>query len=152
MTIESLIDFGSASIELSPLPVRASWILEGAPVAHAKIISRSTDGTSKTVIWDCTAGRFNWSYDIDETVYVLEGSALITDQRGTPRRVSAGDTILFRAGAQAEWTVDRHIRKIAFLRNPMPKYALLAIKIVRAVKKLTGLAHSADAAGSMAEV
>jgi uncharacterized cupin superfamily protein len=142
MPAENLIEFGTAGVTLEPLPIRAEWVLEGAPVTNAKIISRSSDGTARTLVWDCTAGRFNWFYDIDETVYVIEGSALIKNESGEARLVAAGDTILFRAGSRAEWTVDTYIRKIAFFRNPVPKIALLAIRCMRAAQRITGLGRS----------
>jgi uncharacterized protein len=142
MVSENLIEFGTASVALNALPIRPQWVLEGAPVAQYKILSTSTDGTAKTIIWDCTAGRFNWFYDMDETVYVLEGSVVLKDETGTSRRVGAGETIFFRAGSQAEWTVERYIRKIAFLRTPVPKHALLAIRAVRVLKRLTGFGRS----------
>jgi hypothetical protein len=94
------------------------------------------------LVWDCTAGRFNWFYDIDETVYVIEGSALIKNESGEARLVAAGDTILFRAGSRAEWTVDKYIRKIAFFRNPVPGFALLTIRCMRAAQRITGLGRS----------
>jgi uncharacterized cupin superfamily protein len=139
MVSENLIEIGTASVAMSPLPIRAQWILEGSPAAQYKILSASLDGTAKTIVWDCTAGRFNWFYDMDETVYVLAGSVLIKDGAGHSRRVTAGETILFRAGSQAEWTVESYIRKIAFLRTPVPKYALLAIRAVRIASRLARL-------------
>jgi uncharacterized protein len=149
MAIDSLIEFGSASGELSPLPIRANWILEGDPVARFRVDSHSTDRTARTIIWDCTAGRFNWFYDIDETIYVLEGSVRIKDEKGNSRLVSAGETILFRAGSHAEWTVDKYVRKIAFFRNPVPKFALLGIGVVRIAKRWLGLGPPKDGAVSM---
>jgi ethanolamine utilization protein EutQ (cupin superfamily) len=53
-------------------------------------------------------------------VYVLEGSVALKDCAGGSRRVGAGETIFFPAGSRAEWTVDTYIRKIAFLRVPLP--------------------------------
>ena len=105
MASEKPIEFGSASVALEPLPIRPQWILEGTPVARYKVLSISRDGTAKTVIWDCTAGRFNWFYDIDETVYVLEGSVVLKNGDGTSKEVRAGDVVYFRAGSHAEWTV-----------------------------------------------
>jgi uncharacterized cupin superfamily protein len=142
MASENLIEFGTASVALNALPIRPQWVLEGAPVAQYKILSTSTDGTAKTIIWDCTAGRFNWFYDMDETVYVLEGSVVLKDETGSSRRVGSGETIFFRAGSRAEWTVERYIRKIAFLRTPVPKHALLAIRAVRVLKRLTRFGSS----------
>jgi uncharacterized cupin superfamily protein len=147
MASESLIEIGTASVTLSPLPIRAQWILEGSPLAQYKILSTSADGTAKTIVWDCTAGRFNWFYDMDETVYVLEGSVVIKDPAGVSRRVAAGETITFHAGARAEWTVERYVRKIAFLRTPVPKYALLAIRAVRIARRLIRFGRREEASG-----
>ncbi len=142
MSIENPIEFGTAGVSLDPLPINSAWVLEGSPTANAKVISRSSDGTARTLVWDCSAGRFNWFYDIDETVYVIEGSAHIKNAAGETKLVSAGDTILFRAGSRAEWTVDKYIRKIAFFRNPVPKFALLAIGAMRAAQRITGIGRS----------
>jgi uncharacterized protein len=149
MSSDNSIEFATLAVELSPLPIKANWVLEGAPVARFKVLSRSSDGTARTVVWDCTAGRFNWFYDIDETVYILEGSVCIKDASGVSREVSAGETILFRAGSHAEWTVETYVRKIAFFRNPVPKFALLQIGLFRAVRRWTGLGSKRDGAASM---
>ena len=142
MATEKPIEFGTARVSLDPLPINSAWVLEGNPTTNAKVISRSSDGTARTLVWDCSAGRFNWFYDIDETVYVLEGSAHIKNASGETTLVSAGDTILFRAGSRAEWTVDQYIRKIAFFRNPVPKFALFAIGCMRAAQRITGIGRA----------
>lgn len=117
--VEGAIKFGTGKVNLSPAPIRAEWILEGTPVASNKLLSSSADGKASTFIWACTAGRFNWHYDSDETVYVLEGSVIIKDPAGTRRRLVAGDTVYFPAGSRAEWTIESHLRKVAFCRAPV---------------------------------
>src|SRR6202000_954960 len=92
-------------IGLNPCPIGAGWILQGNPRARNKGLSASKDGTASTVIWDCSAGRFNWFYSIDETVYVLEGSVRLKDANGS-RLVTAGDSVFFPAGSSAEGTLD----------------------------------------------
>src|ERR1700739_71802 len=114
MSIEGAIQFGTAQVNLNPSPIRPDWILEGNPTARNKLLSSSADGTASTLIWDCTAGRFNWFYGVGETVYVIEGGVVVTDVTGTARRLRAGDTIFFPAGSRAEWHVEDYIRKIAF--------------------------------------
>lgn len=118
---DTTIQFGTAPHSLDPCPVNKDWILEGNPIARMKPLSTSADGTATTVVWDCTAGRFNWFYSIDETVYVLEGSVTLKGIDGVSCRVSAGETVFFPAGSMAEWTVDSYIRKVAFLRSPLPR-------------------------------
>ena len=110
-------------------PIPQSWILDGAPVARKKRLVISSDRLATTDMWDCTAGRFNWFYDHDEMIHVLEGSVVIEDEAGTRRRLQAGDTFLFPAGSRYLWTVSNYIRKIAFLYPPLSR----EVRIIRGV-------------------
>jgi hypothetical protein len=113
------------------------------------VLSSSADGTASTLIWDCTAGRFNWFYDVDETVYVIEGGVVVKDVAGTARRLSAGDTIFFPAGARAEWHVEEYIRKIAFCRAPLSRPLVFARRGFRFLKRLMGSGDRANAGPAM---
>src|SRR5579862_1692321 len=101
MSRDSGIDVGA--VHLSPSPIRPKWVLEGNPIARNKLISASADGAASSYIWDCTAGRFNWFYEVEETIYVIEGGVILRDEKGVARRLRAGDTYFFAAGARAEW-------------------------------------------------
>ena len=136
MAAHQLIEFCTVTQDLSPLPIQPAWILAGKPEARYHVLSRSVDGTARTVVWDCTAGRFNWYYDVDETIYILQGSVEIKKPSGEVLRVAAGDSVMFRAGSCAEWTVENYVRKIAFFRNPVPGYAMLLIRAGRLFKRL----------------
>jgi uncharacterized cupin superfamily protein len=92
------IQFASSKAALNPAPINPAWILQGEPKARNRLLSGSADGTACSLVWDCTAGRFNWFYDIDETVYVVEGSVVIRDHKGTVRRLETGDSAFFPAG------------------------------------------------------
>jgi len=119
---------GSAGGELTPAPIRADWILD--------------DGTASCYVWDCTAGRFNWHYDVDETIYIVEGSITLKDHRqGTTHTLNGGDTVFFPAGSSAEWTVGQYVRKVAFLRIPLTRKVLFLKKISSALKRLIGQRH-----------
>lgn len=135
---ENTIIFGTAHGDLGPAPIRAAWILAGSPAARNRFLSGSADGTASTYIWDCTAGRFNWHYDIDETVFVLEGSVIVKDHAGDTRTLSPGDTAFFPAGSSAEWTVQTYVRKVAFLRVPLPRQVQIAKRIYHSFKRLIG--------------
>ena len=118
-------------------PINASWILEGAPMARTQLLSASADGTSLTCYWDCTAGRFNWFYAFDETLHILEGDFTLKDLlSGTTRQVVAGDIVYFQQGAQAEWTVPKYVRKLAFCRTALPSYLVSARNVARRMKRL----------------
>jgi len=134
---------------LNPSPIYPDWVLEGKPVARNRVLSRSADGTATTFLWDCTAGRFNWFYDVDETLYVIEGGVVVKDAAGATRCLSVGDTVFFPAGARAEWHVENYVRKIAFCRAPLPRLLVFVKRGFRLVKRLSGNGRSIDAAPSM---
>ena len=136
MPIETAIKFATGQMTLGPAPIKAAWILEGTPTARNKFLSQSADNTASTYMWDCTAGKFNWFYDIDETICLVEGSVIVRDHRGTTRKLVAGDTAFFPAGSSAEWTVEEYVRKIAFLRQPVPKSVQLAKRAYHAMKRV----------------
>jgi uncharacterized cupin superfamily protein len=134
---------------LDPSPINPDWVLEGKPVARNRVLSRSADGTATTFLWDCTAGRFNWFYDVDETLYVIEGGFVVKDAAGVTRCFSVGDTIFFPAGSRAEWHVENYVRKIAFCRVPLPRLLVFAKRGFRFLKRLSGNGRSTDASPSM---
>jgi uncharacterized protein len=71
------------------------------------------------MVWDCTAGRFNWNYNKDETLVVLAGEAFITND-GEERRIAPGDVVFFPAGSSSTWRVPTYVRKVCFLRHTIP--------------------------------
>jgi len=147
--MESVIKLAVGQLALNPSPIHPEWVIEGNPIARNKVLSSSADGTASTLIWDCTAGRFNWFYDLDETIYVIEGGVVIRDAGGAARRLSAGDTIFFPAGVRAEWHVEDYIRKIAFCRVPLPRPIVFARRGYRFLKRLVGTRGGANAAPAM---
>jgi uncharacterized protein len=119
---------------LVPAPIPRAWILEGSPAARSKRLAVSTDQLAAVWMWDCTAGRFNWYYDDDEIVHVLEGSVVIEDAAGAQQRLEAGDTFVFPAGSTYQWTVSNYVRRIAFLHPPLSR----ELRIIRGIfKRLT---------------
>jgi uncharacterized protein len=129
LTVRGFVD----KHELTDAPIPDDWILEGNPVARNKLVATSTDGSASTYIWECTAGRFNWFYGIDETVYLLQGSIVVTDGVET-HRLSAGDTFFFATGTRYEWTIDQYVRKVAFMHSPRSRNLRLLAKVLNAVR------------------
>ncbi len=129
------VAFFSSSPTLASDPINPTWILEGAPNARVHVLAVGSDGSAWTCTWDCTAGKFNWFYSFDETVYILEGS--VTLFGGTPkaRTLKPGDMVHFPKGSQAHWHVETYVRKLAFCHNILPdiitKPIALAKKILR---------------------
>jgi uncharacterized cupin superfamily protein len=131
-----LIEFGRCDVDLNPSPIEPSWIIEGNPEARAQRLSVSADGATTTVIWSCTEGKFNWYYDIDETIMILEGSIVLESEGMPPKRYGVGDVILFRGGAHAKWHVEGFVKKVAFLRRTNPIGFIFAIRAVNKLKRM----------------
>ncbi|ACL56796.1 cupin domain-containing protein [Methylobacterium nodulans] len=125
-------------VPLKPAPINPHWVRVGTPEARNALLSRSSDGTASTILWDCTAGEFVWHYDIDETIYFLEGSAIIGDATTTPRRFVAGDVLFLPKGAVANWHVESYVKKVAFCLRPQPKLFGLAIRGAAFAKRMLG--------------
>jgi hypothetical protein len=129
--LANTIVHANRDVKLKAAPINPDWILEGAPVARNAVLSRSADTTACTIMWDCTAGEFNWTYDIDETVHIIEGSVIVGSQNSPPRRLEAGDVAFFPVGTVAHWRVENYVRKVAFCRRVLPKQALPVIRALR---------------------
>ena len=130
---ESIVIEATASASLEPAPISPDWILAGTPEARSKLLAKSNDRISSIVVWECTAGRFNWHYSDDETVVVISGEVFITTEKGEVRRLGQGDMGFFPAGSSCTWRVDDRVKKVAILRKSLPP--LLGIG-VRAWNKL----------------
>jgi uncharacterized protein len=117
-----LIETAHCEMVLEPSPIEPSWIIEGYPEARSRLLSTSACNTARTLIWSCTEGKFNWYYDFDETIVILEGSIVLESEGMPPKRYGVGDVIFFRSGAHAKWHVENYVRKVAFCRlnNPFP--------------------------------
>ena len=132
----SRIETGHCNVELQPSPIEPSWIIEGNPEARSCQLSSSACGTAKTLIWSCTEGKFNWYYDVDETIMILEGSIVLESEGMSQRRYGVGDVIFFRRGAQAKWHVEGYVKKIAFLHVATPLGFGFAIRAVNKMKRM----------------
>lgn len=98
-------------------PIDPSWIDEGQPRARGATQVSSADGTIHSGEWECTAGRFRWTYYEDEMVHILEGEASI-EVDGVMRSIGPGDAVFFPLGQTVRWHVPKYIRKVFFLRHP----------------------------------
>ena len=124
----SIVIESATSADLEPAPISPDWILDGTPEARNKTLVQSPDRTSYIVVWECTAGRFNWHYSEDETVVVISGEAFITTERGEERRLGQGDMALFPAGSSCTWRINDRIKKVAVLRKDLPLLLSIAVR------------------------
>jgi uncharacterized cupin superfamily protein len=131
-----LIEIGNLDVELTARPIAPSWIIEGKPSASACTLSQSADGTATTIVWHCTEGKFNWYYDFDETILILEGSIVLENDVMRPTRYGPGDVIFFKDGAHARWHVEGHVKKLAFCRKTQPVWLGFALRVIGKLRRM----------------
>ena len=132
----SLIETTSLVVNLTPRPIEPSWIIEGKPDATWCVLSKSADGLASTMVWHCTAGKFNWYYDFDETILILEGGIVLESDTMPPARYGPGDVIFFKDGAHARWHVESHVKKLAFCRKTQPVWLGFALRVFLKLRKM----------------
>jgi uncharacterized cupin superfamily protein len=62
-------------------------------------------------IWRKEVSEFPWSYDRQETCYVLRGRFIVTPERGEPQEFRRGDLITFPAGLSCTWKILEDVEK-----------------------------------------
>ncbi|MBN2482031.1 MAG: cupin domain-containing protein [Bacteroidales bacterium] len=62
-------------------------------------------------IWSREPSEFPWYYDDQETCYILEGKATVTDAAGNTISFSEGDWVEFEPGLECIWKIEKAIRK-----------------------------------------
>ncbi|MFZ6849611.1 cupin domain-containing protein [Undibacterium sp. RuRC25W] len=100
----------ATQLHLKPFNVNPAWIKSGTPNFRADEFFKSGDGQTSSGIFECDAATFEWHYQFDEAVYILDGSVTL-DYQGKQFTLHAGESALFRAGTTAVWHVPDHIRK-----------------------------------------
>jgi uncharacterized cupin superfamily protein len=133
-----LIETNHCNIDLKPSPIEPSWIIEGNPEARSHVLWTSADGSAQTLIWSCTRGKFNWFYDFDETIVILEGSIVLESEGMPPKRYGVDDAIFFREGARAKWHVEDYVRKVAFCRQTNTFGLAFVVRAINKLKFLRG--------------
>jgi uncharacterized cupin superfamily protein len=146
----SLIEIAKLTVDLKPAPIERSWVLEGNPEATSCTLSQSADGLATTIVWHCTEGKFNWFYDFDETILILEGSIVLESDGLPSTRYGAGDVVFFRDGAHAKWHVEGHVKKLAFCRKTSPVLFGLALRVFHKLRRIFLPADSRQPANLMA--
>lgn len=132
----TLIEVANTTSKMSPSPIERSWIIEGEPVAELSILSKSADSRAWTVVWQCSAGKFDWHYAFDETLLILDGSIVIEADGMPPTRHGPGDVIFFKEGAHAIWHVENSVRKLAFCRRTNPYFLNFVVRVVSRIKSI----------------
>lgn len=149
--LEPLLRGAPKSAPFQPSPIDPSWIEAGDPRARCAILALTDDRLAMTVHWECTAGRFTWRYEMDETIFILEGGCTL-NQPGVPElRLGPGDSAHFSRGAAVTWTVESYVRKIGFCKSAPPRAFSLGLRLLQGVWRRVKKSSRAFGLGPTAE-
>jgi uncharacterized cupin superfamily protein len=62
-------------------------------------------------VWEKEVSRFDWTYDTQETCYLIAGSVTVTPEGGAPVTIAAGDYVIFPAGMSCVWDISEPVSK-----------------------------------------
>lgn len=62
-------------------------------------------------IWRKEASRFDWTYQQQETCYILRGRFSVTPDGGESQHFRRGDLITFPQGMQCTWEITEDVEK-----------------------------------------
>lgn len=144
MKLDDVVMGIAADVELNLEPINLKSIISGNPVARSKVLARSRDWAFSMVVWDCTAGSFYWHYGQDEAIIVTSGEFYLLGEHGEERCISVGDYAFFPAGSDAKWRVDKYIRKVALLREPIWRPVGLTVKVCNKLLRNVGFGASSS--------
>ena len=86
-------------------------LVSGAPVQRGYLCDEI--GGYIAGVWDCTAFTAHPSpYDVDEFMYLLEGSVIMIMPDGEEIEVKAGESFVIPKGLQCQWKQLGYVRKI----------------------------------------
>jgi hypothetical protein len=68
-------------------------------------------GVSDWSIWTKEVSEFPWTYDEQETCYLLEGEVTVTCRDGETASFGKGDLVTFPEGLSCTWKIVKDVRK-----------------------------------------
>lgn len=120
---------------LSHAPINPDHIIEGKPHARSVNFAQSEDKNLAVGLWDCTAGKFHWTFHTDEIVHIIEGSVIVSHSGTDPKTLNVGDVAFFPKGLKTIWHVPKYVKKIAVHRNfDEPLHKRIIKKIINSNK------------------
>ena len=93
-------------------------VLEGDPKHYGRFDLGGFTTRTSAGVWECTEGRFEYTYPGDEIATVLSGLIRLVDENGTAHEYGPGDTFYTSKGETVTWHVVEKVRKIFHIHDP----------------------------------
>jgi uncharacterized protein len=119
-TMNRSVTMARLPTELPAISLPEHEILEGQPDARAMFTAESADQGASAGFWSCDVGRYQFVFDYDEFIYLIDGEVIVTQvpPTGKPLVLTPGDTAHFPQGTTSIWQVTRRMTKYFVARAP----------------------------------
>ena len=91
--------------------------IEGNPQHSGRFDQGGFGARTMVGVWECTEGKFEYTYPGDEICTLLEGHIRVTEGDGSVHEYKAGDTFFTVKNETVIWEVLEKIRKIFFIHD-----------------------------------
>lgn len=97
-----------------PYPMPPGCVRSGDPEARVRWLRVSGPGEPAYYagLWSARPSIFEWRFDLDETLHVLEGRVVVTLEGGDVLDLGPGDVASFPRGAVTTWDIREPFRKV----------------------------------------
>ena len=87
-------------------------ILGGAPRHAGLHLMGNANSATQAGVWECTPGRFDYTFPDNELCKIVSGEVLLTDAQDQRRRLGPGDMLITHRGDIVNWDVRQTVRKV----------------------------------------
>lgn len=102
-------------------PIDPATLVAGEPVQRGHIYHQDAREGYLAGVWDCTAFTEPMQpYGVDEFMFLLEGSLVMSMPDGTDHRLKAGQGFVIPKGLICQWTQEGYLRKFFMILDPKP--------------------------------
>ncbi|MBG6095828.1 cupin domain-containing protein [Nocardioides luteus] len=109
-SIPTVVITDARDIELEdwgPLPEAT-----GAPMRTAGKKLWEGDGVLEVGLWECEPGPSRWVFETNESITMLSGRMVVTEDGGELYEIKAGDSAVFPRGWTGLWDIKETVFKV----------------------------------------
>jgi uncharacterized protein len=107
-----VVDFSSATPEVSESKPPPERLLSGDPVTTVKNYFADKDGRFFAGVWESTRGRWRVTYSEHEFCHITRGRVRLEDNKGKRWEFGPGASFLIPAGFSGVWEVLEPVSKL----------------------------------------
>ena len=120
MSIETVVDFGTATTQTERFRPSPEKVLKGDPEQVIHNHYHSPCEQMNAGVWEGGLGLWTVSYTEHEYCEILQGVSVLRDQQGNSKTLRVGDRFVIPAGFKGTWEVLEPCKKVYVVFEQKP--------------------------------